>query len=275
MNEMMDDPFGYRGRRVVVTGAASGMGAACAAILSDLGAEVHGLDIKDPPAALQGFHRVDLADPDQIDAAVAAIGGPLHGLFCCAGLPTTADDLDIVLVNFAGHRQLTEVAIPLMAEGSAVGLISSAAGMGWMMSTEKLMALLATPDLPAVRRWCEDNPEAVGGDGYRFSKEALCAYAAWRDYQLAGQGIRVNTLNPGPTDTPMMPEFVASMGEDYFASFPRPIGRNSRPDEQAWVLVFLNSPRASYVTATSVFADGGFSGGILTGQVDVAAQMPR
>ena len=271
---MTDDPFGYRGKRVLVTGAASGIGSACAAILGELGAEVHGLDVKQPSVPMAGFRTTDLADPDQIDAGVAAIGGPVNALFCCAGLPTTAPDLDIVLVNFVGHRHLAESALALMPEGSAVGFISSAAGMGWLMNMESLMGLVGTPDFAAAERWCREHNQAFAGDAYRFSKEAINAYVAHRGYQLASQGIRMNSLNPGPTDTPMMPQFIKTMGEDYFASFPRPIGRNARPEEQAWVLIFLNSPRASYVTATTVFADGGFSGGVFTGHVDVAALMP-
>lgn len=271
---MMKDPLGYEGKRVLVTGASSGMGAATAAILRELGAEVHGLDIKKPDAPLDAFHEVDLGDPARIDAALGGIGGPIDGLFACAGLPTTAPDVKTVLVNFAGHRHLAEAVIPLMSEGGAIGFISSVAGMGWLMNTENVMGLVRTPDFAAAAKWLEENPKAIGGNGYGFSKEAINAYVALRGCQLAGEGIRMNSLNPGPTDTPMMPEFIETMGEDYFANFPRPIGRNSRPEEQAWVLVFLNSPRASYVTATSVFADGGFTGGVFTGQVDVSVLMP-
>ena len=58
-------------------------------------------------------------------------------------------------------------------------------------------------------------------------------------------------------------------------SFPKPIGRNSTAEEQAWCLVMLNSPRSSYVVATSVFADGGFTGGLFTGGIDPTVLMPQ
>jgi NAD(P)-dependent dehydrogenase (short-subunit alcohol dehydrogenase family) len=80
--------------------------------------------------------------------------------------------------------------------------------------------------------------------------------------------VRINGIMPGPTDTPMMPSFVEMMGEEFFKRFPKPVGRNARPDEQAWALVMLNSPRSSYVAATNVFTDGGFSGGMTTGSID-------
>jgi NAD(P)-dependent dehydrogenase (short-subunit alcohol dehydrogenase family) len=268
------DPLQYEGKRVVVTGAASGMGESCATLLTELGAEVHGVDIKAGPAPVAQFHLCDLGDPAQIDATVAAIVGPVDSLFNCAGLPTTAPGQKIVLVNFIGHRHLTEAIVPLMGAGTSIGFISSAAGMGWQGNFELLAGLLQTPDAAAAQAWCEEHDEQIALNGYGFSKEAINAYVAWRGYQLAPQGIRLNSINPGPTDTPMMPSFVEMMGEDFFEKFPKPVGRNSRPDEQAWSLIMLNSPRSSYTTATTLFTDGGFSGGLFTGSIDFSALMP-
>lgn len=270
----MKDPLQYEGKRVVVTGAASGMGESCATLLTELGAEVHGIDIKEGPAPVKAFHLCDLSDPAQIDETVAAIGGPVDSLFNCAGLPTTAPGQKIVLVNFVGHRHLTEAVLPLMPEGSSIGFISSAAGMGWNSSFEKLKPLLETPDFASAAAWCETQDEAISLNGYGFSKEAINAYVAWRGYQLAPTRVRLNSINPGPTDTPMMPSFVESMGEDFFAKFPKPVGRNSRPDEQAWAIIMLNSPRSSYTTATTLFTDGGFAGGLFTGSIDFSLLMP-
>lgn len=269
----MHDPLQYEGTRVVVTGAASGMGEATASLLTELGAEVHGVDIKEGPAAVARFHLCDLGDPARIDATVEAIGGRIDSLFNCAGLPTTAPGQDIVRVNFLGHRHLTEAVLPLMPDGSSVGFISSAAGMGWQGNTATLLELLATPDFADGRAWCEAHDEAISANGYGFSKEAINAYVAWRGYQVAAR-VRINSIQPGPTDTPMMPSFVESMGEEFFAAFPKPVGRNSRPDEQAWALVMLNSPRSSYTAATNVFTDGGFSGGLFTGSIDFSALLP-
>lgn len=270
----MKDPLQYEGKRVVVTGAASGMGESCATILTELGAEVHGVDIKTGSAPVAAFHECDLGDPAQIDKTVAKIGGPVDSLFNCAGLPTTAPGQKIVLVNFIGHRHLTESIIPLMPEGSSIGFISSAAGMGWNGNFANLLPLLETPDFASAQTWATEHDDAIALNGYGFSKEAINAYVAWRGYQLAPTGVRLNSINPGPTDTPMMPSFVESMGEDFFAKFPKPVGRNSRPDEQAWSLIMLNSPRSSYTTATTLFTDGGFAGGLFTGSIDFSLLMP-
>lgn len=269
----MRDVLQYEGKRVVVTGAASGMGAACASALTELGAEVHAVDINRGEVDVAGFHVCDLGDASAIEATVAAIGGPVHSLFNCAGLPTTAPGQKVMLVNFVGHRHLTESIVPLMPPGSSIGFISSAAGMGWMMKMGELMGLLTTEGFDAGKAWCEENDALVGDNGYGLSKEAINAYVAYRGFQLAPDGIRVNGIMPGPTDTPMMPSFVESMGEDFFESFPKPVGRNSTPEEQAWPLIMLNSPRSSYVTASTLMTDGGFSGGIFTGGIDPSVLM--
>jgi NAD(P)-dependent dehydrogenase (short-subunit alcohol dehydrogenase family) len=138
------DVLQYEGKRVIVTGAASGMGAATAQILIDLGAEVHAIDIKKPEVTgLASFSECDLRDPAQIDDTVAKI---VNALFNCAGLPNTFPDLDVMLVNFCGLRQVTEAVIPLMIEGSSIASIASTAGIGWMQNMELLFGLVLTPD---------------------------------------------------------------------------------------------------------------------------------
>jgi len=108
------DFLGYENKRVIVSGCFSGMGEATARQLLDLGAEVHGLDFKESSLELASFTQVDLRDPATIDAAVAGIGGKVDALFNCAGLPQTAPPMDVMKVNYAGTRYLTEQVLPLM-----------------------------------------------------------------------------------------------------------------------------------------------------------------
>lgn len=271
----MTDVLQYSGKRVIVTGAASGMGAATTAILVDLGAEVHAIDVKRPDATgLASFTECDLRDPAQIDAAVDRIGAVINALFNCAGLPNTFPNLDVMLVNFCGLRHLTEKVIPLLTEGAAVASIASTAGIGWLQHMETLGGLLATPDFAAARAWCESHPHELA-NAYGLSKEAINAYTAFRSVALAAQGIRINCLNPGPTDTPMMPEFEKAVGKKYMDDFPVPLGRHAVAAEQAWPLVFLNSPRASYLTGVQLDVDAGFKAGLYTGQIDPKVLMPE
>jgi NAD(P)-dependent dehydrogenase (short-subunit alcohol dehydrogenase family) len=270
----MDDVLGYSGRRCIVTGAASGMGEATARILVDIGAEVHAVDIRKPDVAgLASYSETDLTVPAAIERTVDAIGSVVNNLFNCAGLPNDFPGLDVMLVNFCGLRELTERVVPLMIDGAAISSIASVAGMTWQGNQEKLAELLATRDHAAARAWCEAHPADLA-NAYGLSKEAINMYTAMRSVDLIGRGIRINCLNPGPTDTPMMSHFERANGVDFMREFPKPIGRNSRPEEQAWPLIFLGSPRASYITGVSVFADGGFTGALFTGQVDAARLLP-
>jgi NAD(P)-dependent dehydrogenase (short-subunit alcohol dehydrogenase family) len=269
------DVLRYEGKRVIVTGAASGMGAATAQVLVDLGAEVHAIDIKKPEVAgLASFTECDVREPAQIEDAIGKIGSIVNALFNCAGLPNTFPPLDVMLVNFCGLRHLTEAAIPNMLEGSAIACIASTAGIGWMQNMELLFGLLRTPDFDAARAWCEEHPKELA-NAYGLSKEAINAYTAFRSFALAEQGIRINCVNPGPTDTPMMPEFEKAVGKRYMDEFPVPLGRHAVAEEQAWPMVFLNSPRASYVTGHQLDVDGGFKGGLFTGQIDPRVLMPE
>jgi NAD(P)-dependent dehydrogenase (short-subunit alcohol dehydrogenase family) len=265
----------YEGKRVIVTGAASGMGAATAEILVELGAEVHAIDIKKPEVTgLASYTGVDLRDPAQIDDAISKIGKIVNALFNCAGLPNTFPELDVMLVNFCGLRAVTEAVVPLMIEGSAIASIASSAGIGWMQNLDVLRELLATPDFAAAKTWCEAHPKELR-NAYGFSKEAINAYTAQRSFTLAPEGIRINCVNPGPTDTPMMPEFEKAVGKKYMDDFPVPLGRHAVAAEQAWPMVFLNSPRSSFVTGLQFDADGGFKGAMFTGQINPAVLIPE
>src|SRR5579864_1880243 len=80
----MASVWSYEGKRVLVTGGGgAGMGAAAVRDLVDLGAEVHVFDLKEPPVDVASYRNVDLRDPQAMADAVAALGGPITGLFNC------------------------------------------------------------------------------------------------------------------------------------------------------------------------------------------------
>ena len=271
----MDDVLGYEGQKVVVTGAASGMGAATAQILVDVGAEVVAVDIKATAVPVAAAHEVDLRDRAAIDAAVAAIDGPVGAVFSCAGLPGPPfSDLDVMLVNFVGGRHLIESLIPKMPEGGAIAYIASNAGLGWQQELETLMPLVQSDGFDAGKQWCEAHEDVFKASAYMFSKKVINAWVAWRAAALIQQGLRLNCINPGPTSTPMMPFFEEANGKELVHAFVGPIGRDSEAIEQAWPMVFLNSPRMSYVNGEALHTDGGFLGAMVTGQIDFAALMP-
>lgn len=266
----MSELLSYRNKRVIISGCYSGMGEATARALIGLGAEVHGIDYKPCELKLASFNTVDLRDPSAIDAAVDKIGGRVDALFNCAGLPQTAAPLDVMKVNYAGTRRLTERVVPLMPKGSAVCSISSTAGLGWSRKMQVLVPLLKIPDYEGIVKWCQDNMETVR-EGYSFSKEAMVVWTMMTSSHLIKKGIRINCTLPGPTQTPMMKQFEAATPVAIIDAAAQPINRRATPEEQAGPLLFLNSDAASYINGVALPVDGGFLGGIATGQIDMAS----
>ena len=270
----MIDILKYQGKRVIVTGCFSGMGEATAKMLVDLGAEVHGLDYKDSSLDLASFQNVDLRDPQSIEAGVASIGGKVDALFNCAGLPQTFAPMDVMKVNFIGTRHITEQVVPLMTDGGAVVSISSTGGMGWSRRIPTHMELLANQGFDGALGWCENNMDTVA-EGYSFSKEAVIVWTMMTGAHLIKKGIRLNCTLPSPTQTPMMAAFEEASGKDVVEAAAQPIGRYSTPEEQASALVLINSAAAGFINGVVLPVDGGFMGGVTTGQVDISKMMKR
>lgn len=272
------DGLGYRDANVVVTGCASGMGAATARVLGELGARVHAVDVQQPTIPYASFHPTDLADPAQVDATVRALGdvGTIDHLFNCAGVPHTVGPLACVLVNYVGTRQLTDGLLPRLADGASIATIASDAGMAWQENLATLLELLAIADPRAARRWCEEHPDALRFDGYSFSKEMLIVWAMHSAVALAEErGIRTNCIGPCPTNTAFMVPTVEELGQAYFDRFPMPLlKRMATPEEQAWPLVLLNSRLNSVVTGAVLYTDQGFAGGMWTGTIDPSVMVP-
>jgi NAD(P)-dependent dehydrogenase (short-subunit alcohol dehydrogenase family) len=258
----------YDGKRVVVSGGGGGgMGAAATTELANLGAEIHVIDLKEPPVPVASHQVVDLRDPDATAAAIENIGGTLHALFNCAGLPGPPfSDVDTMLVNFAAMRHLAELCADRMTDGGAICSISSGAGMGYLQQIEKWMPLMQTEGFAGAKAWCEANPEAIAS-GYAPSKEAIILWTHYAAREFMQRDIRVNVISPGPTDTPMMPAFEDHSGKELVDTFTLVAGRRSTPEEQAYPMIFLNSDAASYVTGENINTDGGTIAGMATGKI--------
>jgi NAD(P)-dependent dehydrogenase (short-subunit alcohol dehydrogenase family) len=237
------------------------MGAAAAELVRAAGGEVTVLDLREPDSLDGvGFQKVDLGDPDAIDAAVERLGDRVDALFNCQGIAGSAPGTrssDVMRVNFLGVRHLTERVLPLIAPGGAVASIASVGGLGWERRREPIDELLATDDFGAGLEWAE----ARTGDllqqpfprTYSFSKQALIVWTMRRAVTAIERGVRINCTSPGSTRTAMAADFP----EDGIEYISRPIGRESSPEEQAWPLVFLNSDAASYINGTNLVVDGG------------------
>jgi NAD(P)-dependent dehydrogenase (short-subunit alcohol dehydrogenase family) len=246
--------FRYDGKRAVVVGGATGMGAAVAELVQDAGAEVVVMDFADVSLPGAKAIHVDLGDAASIDAAVDECGGPVDALFSCAGVADGTPNIE--KINFIGHRRLIDrmLAGGMLPRGSAIGFISSAAGLGWESNLPLLNEYLAIEDFDAAAQWAQDHGKA----DYMFSKQAICAYVASRALSFLRQGIRINAICPGPTDTPLAQankETWLGFGADYRAEAGI---EASTPLEQAYPLVFLCSDAAVAITGTIVITDAGY-----------------
>ncbi|MBK6277299.1 MAG: SDR family NAD(P)-dependent oxidoreductase [Gammaproteobacteria bacterium] len=110
----MKNVLGYEGGKVVITGAASGMGAAAARLPVELGAEVHALDIGEVNAPVAKAIRTDMKNKASIDAALAQLRGEIYALFNCAGVPHPPfSAFDTMMINFVGRpKYLTDALLP-------------------------------------------------------------------------------------------------------------------------------------------------------------------
>ena len=248
------DAYSYKGKRALVVGGATGMGAAVAEVVQDAGAEVVVMDRAE--ITLSGVKAIslNLADKASIEAAVDECGGPVHALFSCAGVADGTPGIE--RINFIGHRYLIErlLAGSMLPSGSAIGMISSAAGMGWENSLAELNEYLDIGDFDAASTWAQEHNHA----DYMWSKKTINAYVAREAFGLLKQGIRINAIMPGPTDTPLAQankEMWLGFGADYRGE----VGiEASTPLEQAYPLVYLCSDAATGITGITIITDAGY-----------------
>jgi len=264
------DALRFDGKRVLVVGGATGMGAAAARLALDAGADVVVMDYADVNLSGVKAIHVNLADKASIDAAVDACGGPVHALLSCAGV---ADGPGIDRINFVGHRHLIDrmLAQDLLGRGAAIGFISSAAGLGWEKNFELLSELLATPDFDSAVAFIQERELA----NYYWMKQAVCAYVASQAFPLLKRGIRINAICPGPTDTPL-----AQANKDVWLAFGADYRQETgiqaaTPMEQAYPLLFLCSEAASGISGVTLITDAGHMMSGITESFPSATMMAR
>ena len=263
---LLFDSFRFDGRRVLVVGGATGMGAAAAELALDAGAEVVVMDRAE--VALAGVRAigVDLASRASIDAAVDECAGPVHALLACAGVADGTPGLE--RINFVGHRYLIDRMLDagMLPGGSAIGFISSAAGLGWESNLDELSEVLAISDFDEAAAWFVDHRKA----DYFHTKQAVCAYVATQAFPMLRRGIRINAICPGPTVTPLAlanEDLWLGFGADYRADAGV---EASTPMEQAYPLLFLCSDAAAAVNGVTLITDAGYMSAGITGAYPAA-----
>ena len=262
----------YENKTVVVSGAATGVGAALIHRLRTAHAErIIALDIKPCNGPIDQFILADLSDPFAIDDAIHRLPESIDVLFNNAGVAATLPIPLVIGVNVLAPRRLIAGLHHRMPPGSAVVNTASTAGGGFMERMPQILELLAIDDWRQSLDWVEAHPELTQNP-YGFSKECAQVLTLLQAAPLAERGIRINSVCPGLIDTPLIADFQTSMGApilDWMTS--QSGGRKATPGEIADALAFLGSDAASYINGTNLLIDNGFPAAITTNQIDYSS----
>ena len=238
-------------QQAIVTGAARGIGLACARALAADGMQVHLCDVdgdeaKSAAAALGNDaegHTCDMTDPDRITALfdkIEAHHGPVSVLVNNAGIALPGDFLNyssedfdqVIAVNLKGTFLATQHIANAMIRNGVEGAIVNMSSVNAQIS------------IPTIAAYC-----ASKGGVMQLTKASALA--------LAPHGIRVNAVGPGSIDTAMMAGVNADPDAMSMVMSRTPLKRIGEPREIGDVVAFLASDKASYITGETIYVDGG------------------
>lgn len=228
----------FEERRVVVTGAASGIGKAIAEAFASEGAQVIGLDLEPATAVSYDIFAADVTDEAAVNSGIAEAAARLGGidvLVNCAGIEiqSTVGALEtlaldrMLAVNLRGPILVTRTALPHLASDARIINIAS--------------------ELAFLGR--------AGSSVYAATKGAMLSLTRSWAREFA-PGILVNAVAPGPVDTPLL-DFENMDPALKALETSNPLGRIGRPEEIAGAVLFLASPEAGFITGQCIGVDGG------------------
>jgi len=251
-------------RTYVVTGSASGIGAATSELLRAAGHRVIGVDLHDADVC------ANLADPagrEQLATDVARHADALDGVVACAGVGGGQNPPELVIpVNYFGAVATLAGLRPLLAAGADARavVVSSIALLG---GRDELVELLLAGDEQAAVAACEGDGRAA----YAATKRAIArwAIAAAVSDAWAGAEIALNVVAPGMVMSPLSAYYLSTPEQraEVLRSSPQPFKGVGDAIDVARLIAWLASPENAFVTGQAIFADGGYqavaSGGAL------------
>lgn len=222
--------------RVLVTGAASGIGAAVADALEREGHAVVRADL----TASEGVLPLDVTDPEQW-ATIVRDHAPLHGLVNCAGVRIRTALVDLDLAEWDGVLRVNLTGTFLGVQALARTWIAAGAP-GAVVNIGSTTSFSAVPGQPH----------------YCASKAGVAMFTKAAALELAEHGIRVNAVAPGPIVTPMLQTRLDEPGQEEWLTAQVPLGRLGQTRDVASAISFLLSDAASFITGVTLPVDGGW-----------------
>lgn len=250
------------GKTVVVTGCASGIGRETARVCKAWGATVLGVDRTMTHEHVDALYKADLSDPQMIRELVQALPAGVHGIANIAGLPPTAPAELVLKVNLLGLKAFTLGMIPKLADGASIVNLASLAGFDWPNRVSSIHES-ENLDFDDVAEFVRTHDAGdAGGRSYFFSKEALVAWTLQNRWTWRARGIRMNAVSPGPVDTPILGDFIQTLGARAEEDM-RVMDRPGTPADIAPVVAFLLSDASGWIRGANLPVDGGMSSHLL------------
>lgn len=243
-------------------------------MIAELGVgELIVLDVKEPTGPATKFIPTDMSDPSSIDAAIAEIGDGVDVLFNNAGIAGVHPAELVLKVNTLGPARLTRGLLDGMPRGANVVNTASIAGNQWAGNLEAIMGFIALEDWDQAVAWIAENEELTGADPYGFSKQVAQVWTMQGSRAMYNdRGVRMNSVCPGPIDTPLIGDFIKHMTEQLIQwAVDQAGGVMLTADEVARTLVMMGSDATQGVNGMNLMVDKGLSASVATGQADYSA----
>lgn len=270
----------FSGKNVVITGCASGIGAATARKLSESGATVIGIDRpglgSDTPNTLSvdQFIPADLSTQAGVHTAVQALDHRVDVLVNNAGVAATRPWREVLAINALAPRDLTALLKPTFAHGAAVVTTASQAGFAWQRNYSRIQEFLGIDDWDAALDSMAGLPD-IDTACYPVSKEAVIVNSGNVAVEGKQHGLRSNTVSPGTVQTPLLSDFTATMGAEVINGAAHWAGRHAAPEEIADAIVFLASDVATWINGVDLPVDGGYGALVFRNFAVSASEKPQ